>query len=108
MILKPAETFKTQIPFCSFRIWLICRYIPFAPDQCWPTFYGFVTYKCCRQVVHGPAIQRTWDPNIEGGWRGEERESSCSFLENSVEIFLNSYFYNHKNYKINIGFFQPP
>ena len=66
MILKPAVTFKTEIPFCSFRIWLICRYIPLAPDQFWPTFYGFVTYKCCIQVVHGPAIQRTSDTNIEG------------------------------------------
>ena len=66
VILKPAETFKTEIPFCSFRIWLICRYIPLAHDQCWPTFYGFVTYKCCIQVVHGPAIQRTGDTNIEG------------------------------------------
>ena len=66
MILKPAETFKTEIPFCSFRIWLICIYIPVVPDQCWPTFYGFVTYKCCIQVVHGPATQRTRDPNIEG------------------------------------------
>ena len=66
MILKPAETFKTPIPFCSFRIWLIFRYIPLVPDQCWPTFFGFVTYKCCIQVVHGPAIQRTRDPNIEG------------------------------------------
>ena len=66
MILKPAETFKTEIPFCSFRIWLICRYIPLAHDQCSPTFYGFVTYKCCIQVVHGPAIQRTSDFNIEG------------------------------------------
>ena len=65
VILKPAETFKTEIPFCSFRIWPICRYIPLAPDQCLPTFYGFVTYKCCIQVVHGPAIKRTRDPNIE-------------------------------------------
>ena len=38
VILRPAETFKTEIPFCSFRIWLICRYIPLAPDQCLPTF----------------------------------------------------------------------
>ena len=69
MILKTAETFETEIPFCSFRIWLICRYIPLAPDQGRPTFYGFVTYKCCIQVVHGPAILRTQDPNIEkGGW----------------------------------------
>ena len=67
MILKPAETFKTEIPFGSFRIWQIFRYIPLGPDQCWSTFYGFVTYKCCIQVVHGPAIQRTGDPNIEGG-----------------------------------------
>ena len=66
MILRPAETFKTEIPFCSFGIWLICRIIPLAPDQFWPTFYGFVTYKRCIQVVHGPAIQRTRDPNIEG------------------------------------------
>ena len=67
MILRPAETFKTEIPFFSFRIRLICRYIPLAPDECWPTFYGFVTYKCCIQVVHGPAIQHTRDPNIEEG-----------------------------------------
>ena len=67
MILKLAETFKTEIPFCSFRIWLICRYIPLAPDQCWSTFYGFVTYNSWIQVVHGPVIQRTGDPNIEGG-----------------------------------------
>ena len=66
MILRPAEMFKTEIPFCSFRIWLICTYIPLATHQCWPTFYGFVTYKCCKQVVHGPAIQRTRDPNNEG------------------------------------------
>ena len=66
MSLRPAETFKTEISFCSFRIWLICGYIPLAPDQCWPTFYGFVTYKCVIQLVYGPAIQRTWDPNIEG------------------------------------------
>ena len=66
MILKPAETFKTEIPFRSFRIWLLCRYILFAPDYCWPTFYGFVTYKCWIQAVHGPAIQRTREPNIEG------------------------------------------
>ena len=66
MILKPAETFKTEIQFYSFRIWLICRYIPFGPDQCWSIFYSFVTYKCCRQVVNRPAIQRTRDPNIEG------------------------------------------
>ena len=66
VILKPAEAFKTEIPFCSFRIWLICRYISLVPDQCWPTFYGVVTYKCCIQVVHGPAIQHTRDPNIEG------------------------------------------
>ena len=38
-----------------------------APDHCRPTFYGFVPYKCCIQVIHGPAIQRTRDPNIEGG-----------------------------------------
>ena len=46
-------------------------YIPLAHDQCWPTFYGFVTYKCCIQAVHGPAIQRTRDPIIEraGGVR---------------------------------------
>ena len=71
MILKPAETFKTEIPFCSFRIRLICRYIPLAHDQCWPTFYCFVTYKCCIQVVHGPAIEHTGDTNIEraGGVR---------------------------------------
>ena len=62
VILKPAETFKTEIPFCS----LLCRYIPIAHDQCWPTFYGFVTYKCCIQVVLGPAIQRTRDTNTEG------------------------------------------
>ena len=67
MSLKPAETFKTEIPFSSFRIGLICKYIPFAPNQCWPTFYGFVTYKCWIQVVHEPAIQRTRDPDIEGG-----------------------------------------
>ena len=79
MILKPAETFKTQIPFCSFRIWLICRYIPLAPDQCWPTFYGFVTYKCCRQVVHGPAIQRTWDPNNEGGGGARNVKAPVAF-----------------------------
>ena len=79
MISKPAETFKTQIPFCSFRIRLICRYIPFAPDQCWPTFYGFVTYKCCRQVVHGPAIQRTWDPNIEGGGGARNVKAPVAF-----------------------------
>ena len=34
VILKPAEKFKTEIPFCSFRIWLIRRYIPLAQDQC--------------------------------------------------------------------------
>ena len=67
MILRPAETFETEIPKCSFRIWLICRYIPLAPDQCRPTFYGFVTYKCCIQVVLGPAIHCTKDPNTEGG-----------------------------------------
>ena len=79
MITKPAETFKTQIPFCSFRIRLICRYIPLAPDQCLPTFYGFVTYKCCRQVVHGPAIQRTWDPNIEGGGGARNVKAPVAF-----------------------------
>ena len=67
MISKPAETFKSKILFCSFRIWLICRYIHLAPDQCGPTFYGLVTYKCCIQVVHESAIQRIRDPNIEGG-----------------------------------------
>ena len=79
MISKPAETFKTQILFCSFRIWLICRYIPLAPDQCWPTFYGFVTYNGCRQVVHGPAIQRTWDPNIEGGGGARNVKAPVAF-----------------------------
>ena len=66
MILKSAETFKTEILFRSFRIWLKCSYIHLAPDQCWPTFYGLVTYKCCIQELHGSAIQRTGDPNIEG------------------------------------------
>ena len=42
------------------------RYIPLAPDECWPTFYGFVIYKRCIQVVHRQAIQRTRDPNNEG------------------------------------------
>ena len=60
MILRPAETFKTEIPICSFRIWLICRYITPSPDQ-----FHF-TYKCCILAVHGPAIQRTRDHNIEG------------------------------------------
>ena len=81
MISKPAEPFKTEIPFCSFIIWPICRYIPLAPDQCWPTFYGFVTYKCCRQVVHGPAIQRTWDPNIEGGGGARNMKAPVAFLK---------------------------
>ena len=90
MILKPAETFKTEIPFCSFRIWLICRYNSLAPDQCWPTFYGFVTYKCCRQVVHGSSIQRTRDPIIEGGGGARNVKARVAFLKYSVEIFLNS------------------
>ena len=81
MILKPAETLKTEIPFCSFRIWLICRYIPLAPDQCRPTFYGFVTYKCCRQVVNGPAIQRTRDPNIEGGGGAKKTRARVAVLK---------------------------
>ena len=82
MILKPAEAFKTEIPICSFRIWLICRYILLAPDQCWPTFYGFVTCKYCRQVVHGPAaIQRTRDPNIEGGGGASNVKARVAFLK---------------------------
>ena len=35
-------------------------------DHTTRTFYGFVTYKRCIQVVHGPAIHRTRDPNNEG------------------------------------------
>ena len=90
MLLKPAKTFKTEIPFCSFGIWLICRYIPLAPDQFWPTFYGFVTYKCCRQVVHGPAIQRTRDPNIEGGGGARNVKAPVAFLKILWKFFLNS------------------
>ena len=90
MILKPAETFKTEIPFCSFRIWLIGRYIPLGPDQCWPTFYGFVTYKCCRQNVYGPAIKRTRNPNIKGGGGARNVIARVAFLKKSVETFLNS------------------
>ena len=81
MILKPAETFITEIPFCTFRIWLICRHIPLALDQCWPTFNGFVTYKCCRQVVHGPAIQRTRDPIIEEGGGARNVKARVAFLK---------------------------
>ena len=67
-----SDLFKTEIRFCSFRIWPICRQIPLAPDQCWPTIYGIVTCKCCIPVLYGPAIHRTRDPNIEGGGgRGE-------------------------------------
>ena len=87
MILKPAETFKTEIPFCSFRIWLICTYIPLTPDQCWPTFYDFVTYKCCRQVVHGPAIQSTWDPNIERGGGARNVKARIAFLKTLWKLF---------------------
>ena len=87
MILKPAETFKTERPFCSFRIWLICRYIPLAPDQCWPTFYGFVTYKCCRQVVHGPAIKRIRDPNIKGGEGARNVKAPVAFLKSLCKFF---------------------
>ena len=81
MILKPAETFKTEILVCSFKIWQICRYIPLAPDECWPTFYGFVTYKCCRQVVHGSAIRRTRDPIIEGGGGARNVKARVAFLK---------------------------
>ena len=81
MILKPAETFKTEIQFCSFRIWLICRYTPVGPDQCWSIFYGFVTYKCCRQVVNGPAIERTRDPNIEGGGGSKKIRARVAVLK---------------------------
>ena len=88
MLLKPAKTFKTEIPFCSFGIWLICGYIPLAPDQFWPTFYGFVTYKCCRQVVHGPAIQRTRDPNIEGGGGARNVKAPLAFLKILWTFFL--------------------
>ena len=87
MILRPAETFKTEIPFGSFRIWLICRYIHLTPDQCWPTFYGFVTYKCCRQVVHGPAIQRTRDPIIEGGGGARNVKDRVAFLKTLWKFF---------------------
>ena len=88
MILKPAETLKTEILFCSFRKWLICRYILLAPHQCRPTFFGFVTYKCCRQVVHGPAILRTGDPNIEGGGGARNVKARLAFLKTLWKFFL--------------------
>ena len=81
MILKPAETFKTEIQICSFRKWLICRHIPLALINVDRLFYGFVTYKCCRQVVHGPAIQRTRDPNIEGGGGARNVKARVAFLK---------------------------
>ena len=87
MILKPAETFKSEIPFCSFRIWLIWGYIPLAPDQCWPTFYGFATNKCCIQVVHGLAIQRTRDPNIEGGGRARNMKDRVAVFKTVWKFF---------------------
>ena len=87
MILKPAETLKTEILFCSFRILLICRYIHLAPDQCWPTFYGLVTYKCCIQVVHGSAIQRTGDPIIEGGGGAKNLKVRVAILKNLWKFF---------------------
>ena len=54
------------------------------------TFYGFVTYKCCRQVVHGPAIQRIRDPNNEGdrGARNAKaRLAVFKILWKSLKIF---------------------
>ena len=90
MILRPAETFKTEISFCSFRIWLICRYIPLAPDQCWAIFYGFVTYKCCIQVVDGPAIQRTRDPNNEGGGGATNVKARVAVFKILWNFFFNT------------------
>ena len=105
VILKTTKTFKTEIRFCSFRIWQICRQIPLAPDQCWPTFYGSVTCKCCIPVLYRPAIQRIRDPNIEGGGGGgvgggarngkivypflktlRNRSFKCLILESSTKI----------------------
>ena len=54
---------------------------PIDPDQCWPTFYGFVTHNCCRQVVHGPAIKRTRDPNSERGGGASNVKASVAFLK---------------------------
>ena len=87
MILKPAETIKSEIPFSSFRIWLIGRYISLAHDQCWPTFYGFVTNKCCIKPVHGPAIQRTRDPNIEGAGGSRNVKARVPFLKLCGKFF---------------------
>ena len=78
---KTNETFETEIRFCCFRIWLKCRYLPLAPDQCWPTLYGFVTYRCCIPVLHGPAIQRTRDPNIEGKGGARNGKDRVSVFE---------------------------
>ena len=62
-------------------------YIPLAPDQCWPTFYGFVTYKCCIQVVHGSAIQRTRDPNNEGGGEARNVKARVANQKNLWKFF---------------------
>ena len=81
MILRPAETFKTEIPICSFRIWLICRYITPSPDQ-----FPF-TYKCCIQVVHGPAIQRIRDHNIEGAGGARNVKARVAVYKNLWKSF---------------------
>ena len=72
--------------------WHNCRQIPLGPDQCWPTFYGIVTCKCCISVLHGPAIEHTRDPNIEGEWRGEERDHRVHVIKFSGKEFLDGQF----------------
>ena len=50
-------------------------------------FLWFVTHKCCRQLVHGPAIQRTRDPNIERGGGASNVKASVAFLKTLWKFF---------------------
>ena len=87
MILKPAESFKTEIPFCSFRIWLICRYIPLAHDQCWPSFTDLSPTNVANKLYMGPATQRTRDPNIEGAGRARNVKDRVAVFKTLWKFF---------------------
>ena len=89
---------------------------PPAPDQCWPSFYGIATCKCCIRVLYGLAIQRTRDTNIEAGGeggvgggegRGTGKIVYLFFKLSGIDVLsLFNLRIIHKNYEISICFVQ--
>ena len=87
VIWKTTNTFKTEIQFCNFRIWWICRQIPLTLINVgrlsMEVSHANVAYEFCMglrfSAVEIPTLKRMGRDRRGGGggWRGKERVRLC-------------------------------